>query len=126
MTDLSTTNLKHLLDQATPGPWEYIAGDSPDGRCIANPGSMTMCIGVDANGKGSSCEDADLNLAATAPELAEEVIRLREELIDWANDEARAHNALVKRAQEAGGAGIITTHKTIYNRIWEILGDHDE
>lgn len=58
-------------------------------------------------------------------DLAQEVIRLREELIDWANDEAQAHNALVKRAQEAGGAGIITTHKTIYNRIWEILGDHD-
>lgn len=59
-------------------------------------------------------------------DLAQEVIRLREELIDWANDEAQAHNALVKRAQEAGGAGIITTHKTIYNRIWEILGDHDD
>lgn len=59
-------------------------------------------------------------------ELAEEVIRLREELIDWANDEARAHNALVKRAQEAGGAGIVSTHKTIYNRIWEILGDHND
>ena len=59
-------------------------------------------------------------------DLAQEVIRLREELIDWANDEARAHNALVKRAQEAGGAGIVSTHKTIYNRIWEILGDHDE
>lgn len=26
-------------------------------------------------------------------DLAQEVIRLREELIDWANDEARAHNA---------------------------------
>lgn len=58
-------------------------------------------------------------------DLAQEAIRLREELIDWANDEAQAHNALVKRAQEAGGAGIITTHKTIYNRIWEILGGHD-
>lgn len=59
-------------------------------------------------------------------DLAEEVIRLREELIDWANDEARAHNALVKRAQEAGGAGIVSTHKTIYNRIWEIIGDHND
>lgn len=125
MTDLSTTNLKRLLDEATPGPWEYITGDSPDGRCIGNPGSMTMCIGVDANGHGSSCSDHDLTLAAAAPQLAQEVIRMREELIAWANDEAQAHNALVKRAQEAGGAGIITTHKTIYNRILEILGDHD-
>ena len=59
-------------------------------------------------------------------DLAQEVIRLREELIDWANDEARAHNALVKRAQEAGGAGIVSTHKTIYNRIWEILGEPND
>ena len=80
---------------------------------------------MDANGHGSSCSDHDLTLAAAAPQLAQEVIRMREELIAWANDEAQAHNALVKRAQEAGGAGIITTHKTIYNRILEILGDHD-
>lgn len=80
MTDLTTTHLKHLLNQATPGPWEYITGDSPDGRCIANPGSMNMCIGVDANGHGSKCSDHDLTLAAHAPELAQEVIRLREHI----------------------------------------------
>ena len=80
MTDLSTTNLKRLLDEATPGPLEYITGDSPDGRCIGNPGSMTMCIGVDANGHGSSCSDHDLTLAAAAPQLAQEVIRMREAL----------------------------------------------
>ena len=68
---------------------------------------------------------ADIN-KYTWLDLAQEVIRLREELIDWANDEARAHNSLVKRAQEAGGAGIISTHKTIYNRIWEILGVTNE
>ena len=80
MTDLSTTNLKRLLTEATPGPWEYITGDSPDGRCIGNPGSMTMCIGVDANGHGSSCSDHDLTLAAAAPQLAQEVLRLRNEM----------------------------------------------
>lgn len=80
MTDLTTTHLKCLLDQATPGPWEYITGDSPDGRCIGNPGSMTMCIGVDANGHGSKCSDHDLTLAAASPQLAKEVIRLREHI----------------------------------------------
>ena len=54
------------------------------------------------------------------------MLRLREELIAWADDEARAHNALVRRAQESEGAGIITTHKTIYNRILEILGEYDD
>ena len=126
MTDLSTKHIQRLLAEATPGPWEYITGDSPDGRCIGNPGSMTMCIGVEANGEGSSCGDADLTLAALAPELAKEVMRMRQALIDWANDEAQAHNALVKQAQETGGAGIITTHKTIYNRILDILGGHDD
>ena len=64
-------------------------------------------------------------LVALGPELAQEVLRMREELANWANDEARAHNALVKRAQETGSAGIVSTHETIYNRIIEILGDHD-
>lgn len=120
MTDLSTTNLKHLLEQATPGPWEYITGDSPDGRCIANPGSMTMCIGVDANGKGSSCEDADLNLAATAPELAEEVIRLRDAL-GYLMEETRlaAENSQDVIVQKRVVNAIETT-------IIKILGDHDE
>ena len=80
MTDLSTTNLQRLLTEATPGPWEYITGDSPHGRCIGNPGSMTMCIGVDANGHGSKCSDHDLTLAAAAPQLAEEVLRMREQV----------------------------------------------
>lgn len=80
MTNLTTTHLKCLLEQATPGPWEYIPGEAIDERCIGNPGSMTMCIGVEANGAGSSCSDADLTLAAHAPQLAEEVIRLRDAL----------------------------------------------
>lgn len=80
MTDLTTMHLKCLLEQATPGPWEYIPGEAIDERCIGNPGSMTMCIGVEANGAGSSCSDADLNLAAAAPQLAEEVILLREHI----------------------------------------------
>ena len=107
-------------------PWEYDPGEQEDERCIIDAETWNMCINPTPNGAGSSCSDAELNLAALAPELAEEVIRLREELIDWANDEARAHNVLVKRVQEAGGAGIVSTHKTIYNRIWEILGEHTE
>ena len=46
MTDLATMHLKCLLEQATPGPWEYTPGEAIDERCIGNPGSMTMCIGV--------------------------------------------------------------------------------
>ena len=114
MTDLSTTNLKHLLDQATPGPW----------KARRDYGETYQLFDAEDEYLGIM-HGQDAHLAAAAPELAQEVLRLREELIDWANDEAQAHNALVKRAQEAGGAGIITTHKTIYNRILDILGDHN-
>ena len=51
---------------------------------------------------------------------------MREELIAWANNEAQAHNAILRRAKEAGSVGIISAHVTIYNRIVEILGDHDD
>lgn len=114
MTDLSTANLKHLLDHATPGPWRISSTEGIGGVGFAEDFYQDDPL-----------EEANVTLAALAPELAQEVLRLREELIDWANDEAQAHNALVKRAQEAGGAGIITTHKTIYNRILDILGDHN-
>ena len=120
MTDFTTAHLKHLLEQATPGPWEYITGDSPDGRCIANPGSMTMCIGVDANGKGSSCSDHDLNLAAAAPQLAQEVINLRDAL-GYLVEETRlaAENSDDVVVQKRVADAIKTT-------VAKIQGAHDE
>lgn len=132
MTDLTTMHLKCLLDQATPGPWEHELEDgcimddlveTLTGCLQTDNGEMVLGAGLEINYEQ---EIHNLTLAAHAPQLAQEVIRLREELIDWANDEARAHNALVKRAQEAGGAGIVSTHKTTYNRIWEILGETND
>lgn len=121
MTDLSTTNLKRLLNEATPGPWHvWDAYEDEEYR----PDTALQLHGVDGEYLGIM-HGPDAHLTAMTLDLAQEVLRMREELIDWANDEARAHNALVKQAPEAGGAGIITTHKTIYNRILEILGDHD-
>ena len=75
MTDLTTTHLQRLLWQSTPGPWEYDPGNAPDGRCIIDAELWNMCIAVEANSEGSSCSDAELELAAHAPELAQEVIR---------------------------------------------------
>lgn len=81
MSDLTTANLQHLLDQATPGPWEYWLGEEPDERYIIDIETFgSMCIHITPNGAGSSCSDYDLNLAALAPELAEEVLRLRDAL----------------------------------------------
>ena len=81
MTDLTTSNLKRLLDQAAPGPWEYWLGEEPDERYIIDIETFgSMCIYITPNGAGSSCSDYDLNLAALAPQLAEEVLRLRGEI----------------------------------------------
>lgn len=68
-----TTHLKHLLDQATPGPWE-----ARDSDCITSEHGEVLWNtdqAVDWNRN-----DHDVNLAAHAPELAQEVIRLREQV----------------------------------------------
>ncbi len=120
MTDLTTTHLKCLLEKATPGPWEYTPGEAIDERCIGNPGSMTMCIGVEANGAGSSCSDYDLKLAALAPQLAQEVIRLRNAL-GYLMEETRlaAENSDDVVVQKRVADAIKTT-------VVKIQGDHDE
>ena len=116
MTDLTTTHLQHLLDHATPGPWEYIPGEAIDERCIGNPGSMTMCIGVEANGAGSACSDADLNLAAAAPQLAEELIHLRGEI-----------KGLIAAMEVKAATGESQAPAIIAGYLKEkVLGDHDD
>jgi len=73
MPDLTTTHLKHLLDQATPGPWE-----ARDSDCITSEHGEVLWNtdqAVDWNRN-----DHDVNLAAHTPELAQEVIRLREQV----------------------------------------------
>lgn len=80
MTDLTTMHLKCLLEQATPGPWEYDPGEQEDERCIIDTETWNMCINPTPNGAGSSCSDYDLELAAHAPALARELIRLRGEI----------------------------------------------
>lgn len=120
MTDLTTMHLKCLLEKATPGPWEYVAEDTPDGRYIGNTDSMAMCIGVEANGEGSSCGDADLTLAATAPELAREVINLRDALGYLVEESLlAAENSDDAVVQKRVADAIKTT-------ITKVQGDHDE
>ena len=89
MTDLTTTNLKHLLDQATPGPWKF--DEKQEWEHVAGPEYPPMLvynehIVEDSDGKqlfgnfnDTVLEDhpGNLQLAAAAPQLAQEVIRLR-------------------------------------------------
>lgn len=104
MSNLTTTQLEQLLKEATPGPWEYVPGDTPDGRYIGNNDTWGMCIGVEANGEGSSCSDADLKLAAHAPEIAQHLVQQRtgiEQLRDLClRERNKAFNATPMRAGE--------------------------
>ena len=88
MTDISTDNLTYLLNQATPGPWVFVED-------IADSLSGTQEIGHVVYAQGNELGDClfgiwddpvtdnyptNLPLAARGPELAQEVIRLRDHI----------------------------------------------
>lgn len=126
VTDLTTTHLKFLLEQATPGPWEYDPGEQEDERCIIDAETWNMCIDPTPNGEGSSCSDYDLELAAHAPELAQEVIRLREHfegLITTMENKAGVSNGRDTLQELIVAENLMSAA----NQIRQILlGDHDE
>jgi len=78
MTDLTTDHLQQLLDQATPGTWDYIP--SQEDAHTHDTQTSTMCINMGDNSEHPKGTNADLELATAAPQLAEEVIRLRGEI----------------------------------------------
>lgn len=92
MTDITTTHLKCLLEQSTPGPWKF--DEKQEWEHVAGPEYPPMLvynehIVEDSDGKSLfghfndtvlEKHPGNLRLAAHAPELAEEVIRLREQV----------------------------------------------
>ena len=81
MPDLTTTHLKCLLEQATPGPWEYEGSQFQEITALDDAELEQPVIRLDRYTEKDLCNrPADMNLAAHAPQLAEEVIRLRGEI----------------------------------------------
>lgn len=79
MPDLTTMHLKCLLEQATPGPWT-VEDDGYD-IIVGNAEGHRMGWGDQVRFKFEAGDKKhDTALAAHAPELAEEVIRLREHI----------------------------------------------
>lgn len=73
MTDLSTTNLKRLLAEAAPGPWEALdrySDGAPRPDTTREMRAAGEYLGI--------MHAPNAELAALAPDLAQEVIRLRE------------------------------------------------
>lgn len=80
MTDLTTTHLKCLLDRATPGPWER---HPENARMLCNLERKFAVHAELTKGNGAEPEPEDVantELIALAPEIAQEVIRLRGEI----------------------------------------------
>lgn len=125
MTDLTTKHLKCLLEKAAPGPWESIYGVAgvPEGWdeywVILQMGRHRLPL----RSPHYPLEDeeyANFDLAATAPELAQEVINLRDAL-GYLVEEAllAAENSDDAVVQKRVADAIKTT-------VAKIQGDHDE
>lgn len=116
MTDLTTTHLKHLLDQATPGPWET-RDDYTDGN--TRPDMSRQLRSSDGEYLGIM-HGQTAHLAAASTDLAQEVIRLRDAL-GYLMEETRlaAENSEDVVVQKRVVNAIETT-------IIKVLGKHDE
>ena len=116
MTDITTTHLKCLLEKAASGPWEARDNYLDDGTRPDDSYQMRDAAG-DYLG---IMHVQDSYLAAHAPELAQEVINLRDAL-GYLVEETRlaAENSddvvVQKRVADA-----------IKTAIAKIQGDHDE
>ncbi|MGV0369535.1 hypothetical protein ACUY29_12270 [Corynebacterium aurimucosum] len=131
MTDLSTTNLKHLLAEATPGPWEYklengyIMSDlveTLNGWIQTNDGETVLGTGLEISDEQ---ELRNLALAAAAPELAQEVLRMRKGLQAIRSD---LHETTLCDGGTTGPylQGATAQAAATIKQIDQILGDHDE
>lgn len=127
MTDLTTTHLKRLLEQATPGPWEYEGPQFQEITTLDQDGLEQAVISLDRYSEKETCNrPADMNLAARAPQLAEEVILLREHiegLITTMENKAGVSNGR-DTLQELIVAENLMSAANQLRQI--LLGDHDE
>ncbi|PZO98350.1 MAG: hypothetical protein DI609_10925 [Corynebacterium urealyticum] len=127
MTDFTTAHLECLLEQATPGPWEYEGPQFQEITTLDQDGLEQSVISLDRYSEKETCNrPADMNLAAHAPELAEEVIRLREHfegLITTMENKAGVSNGR-DTLQELIVAENLMSAANQLRQI--LLGDHDD
>jgi hypothetical protein len=87
------TDLRKLLDEATPGPWVYPAQKWARDACIEASGDAVACPGTGGamsysqdictmTWRGTPEWDANASLIALAPQLAAALIKAEDALID--------------------------------------------
>ena len=131
MTELTTTHLKCLLEQASPGPWRFsediadtLSGAQEIGHEVY---AEEKCLFGVWNEPVMDEYPGNLKLAAHAPELAQEVIRLREELRglrDHLKKKSEYHSKVELSTDPLDGIELEDNYAE--DEISRILGDHDE
>lgn len=116
MTDITTTHLKCLLEKAASGPWEARDNYLDDGTRPDDSYQMRDAAG-DYLG---IMHGQDSYLAALAPELARELLVLRDALADVIQIWQYASTDPERTPIEQNLAARVVDH------INEALGDHDE
>lgn len=116
MPDLSTMHLKCLLERSEPGPWEERKSYRDGGHRVDDSRQIISAAGEYMG----IMYETDVSLAALAPQLAEELIRLRDAL-GYLLEETRlaAENSDDVVVQKRVADAIKTT-------VAKIQGDHDE
>lgn len=126
MTDLTTARLQHLLDGSSPGPWTAKNDDDWNETIVANECGHALTWGDQVRFKMEAGDtNTDPHLAALAPQLAEEVIRLRKELRKIRID---LHETTLCDGGTTGPylQGATAQAAATIKQIDQILGDHDE
>lgn len=90
MTNLNPEHVENLLNNATPAPWELVTEPYLGAEQIGLTGeTVAVKIGplehAEDSGQHFICigTDEDAEIAALAPQLAQEWLRMREELVGW-------------------------------------------
>ena len=125
MTDLTTARLQHLLDGSSPGPWTAKNDDDWNETIVANECGHALTWGDQVRFKMEAGDtNTDPHLAALAPQLAEEVIRLRKELRKIRID---LHETTLCDGGTTGPylQGATAQAAATIKQIDQILGDHD-
>lgn len=107
------TDLRKLLDEATPGPWVYPAQKWARDACIEASGDAVACPGTGGamsysqdictmTWRGTPEWDANARLIALAPSLAAALIKAEEALVEATEI---VHKEYVRATLEAVNAG---------------------
>lgn len=116
----SNDELREMLGYASAYPWQHRAG-----AIHPNNDDATWVVAIVDDEDGQVCLDDDIDLMLLAPQLAEEVIRLREEVDMMADFYRRmrdvAAEKFVRTEEGSTNASTLGFLLTLYTRVIDRL-----